>query len=67
MLYTSQSSYSSGSVDETTNAAARNVVASVMVSSPSHSIATSAHVDPRQRLSGREKLVGDGGESSNIT
>ena len=62
LVTTSRSSYSGGGIDGTTSAVARSVVASVIVHSPSPSIAAPAHIDPRQRLARREKLVGDGDE-----
>ena len=62
LVTTSQSSYSGGGMEGTTSAAARNAVVNVMVRSPSTSVAASSDVNPRQRLAGGNKLVGDGGE-----
>ena len=62
LVTTSQSSYSGGGIDGTTSAVARKTVVKVMASTPSISVSTSAEIDPRQRLSGGKKLVGDGDE-----
>ena len=59
LVTTSQSAYSDGGIDGTKSAVARKAVVKVMANPPSMSITTPANVNPRQRLSGREKLVDD--------